>query len=262
MTSGQLHLAHPPEFLKVISHELRWKLLLALVESDRRVQELVRLLGQPQNLVSYHLRKLHDHGLVQEHRSIADGREIYYSLDLDRIRSSYISAGESLHPALGNEKKPSTRETEMSEKKAIRVLFLCTHNSARSQIAEGILRSHSNGKIEVISAGTEATRIHPMAIRALAEMNIDIREQYSKNMQQFLGEAFDYIITVCDRANESCPVFPGDPVRIHWSFPDPAVIEGSEEERYKAFRETSVQMMARVGYLLLMIQRTHGLSLE
>ncbi len=108
----------------------------------------------------------------------------------------------------------------------------------------------------MFSAGTEATTIHPLAIRALAEMNIDISQQYSKTMEQYLGESFDYVITVCDRASESCPVFPGAPVRIHWSFPDPAAVQGSEEERYRAFRETSIQMLTRINYLLLMIQRS------
>jgi protein-tyrosine-phosphatase len=92
-------------------------------------------------------------------------------------------------------------------------------------------------------------------------MGIDTRDQYSKNLEQFVGQKFDYIITVCDRARESCPIFPGDPVRIHWSFPDPAAVEGTEAQRYKAFEETSVQMSARVSYLLLMIAREHGLNL-
>jgi arsenate reductase len=159
--------------------------------------------------------------------------------------------------------QPSQTEGETAEDEMVRVLFLCTHNSARSQIAEGILRSKSNGKIEAFSAGTEATQIHPMAIRALSEMGIDISHQYSKNLEKFIGQKFDYIITVCDRArSETCPIFPGDPVRIHWSFPDPAAVEGKEEQRYKAFEDTSVQMTARISYLLLMIAREHGLNLN
>jgi protein-tyrosine-phosphatase len=255
-------LTNPPEFLQLIGHEIRWQLLQALAFTDMHVQELVEAVGRPQNLVSYHLRKLHQHGVVQEHRSIADGREIYYSLDLDRVRASYFSLGETLHPALGVETDLfNTERVPAEDKTTVRVLFLCTHNSARSQIAEGILRAKSNGRIEVHSAGTEATQIHPLAIRALSEMGIDTRDQYSKNLEQFVGQKFDYIITVCDRARESCPIFPGDPVRIHWSFPDPAAVEGTEAQRYKAFEETSVQMSARVSYLLLMIAREHGLNL-
>jgi len=254
--------AQPPEFLQLLGHEVRWQLLKALAFTDMHVQELVEAVKRPQNLISYHLRKLHAHGVVREHRSIADGREVYYSLDLDRVRASLLDAGGSLHPALGRDSGPVPGQAGEEREKTIRVLFLCTHNSARSQIAEGILRSKSGGKIDVRSAGTEATQIHPLAVRALAEMNIDIRGQHSKSLEQFIGQHFDYIITVCDRAKESCPVFPGDPVRIHWSFPDPAAVEGTEEAQFQAFRETSVQMMTRISYLLLMIQREHGLRLE
>jgi thioredoxin type arsenate reductase len=251
-------IASPPEFLQLIGHEIRWKLLQTLAFTDLQVKELVQAVRQPQNLVSYHLRKLHQHGIVREHRSIADGRQVYYSLDLERMRHSLIDVGESLHPALGETFEKPVPDAEAHPR--IRVLFLCTHNSARSQIAEGLLRARSNGEIDVYSAGTLATAIHPLAIRALAEMNIDISKQYSKSLDQFIGDPFDYIITVCDRARESCPVFPGDPQRIHWSFPDPAAVEGSQEERYKAFRETSIQMLTRISYLLLMIRRTHGVG--
>jgi len=255
-----LLISPPRDFFKLLGHEIRWQLLKALSSTDLHVRELVEAVNRPQNLVSYHLGKLRDQGLVGEHRSIADSREIYYSLNLDRIRELYFASGQALHPALSNEHL-SQDQLNNPEKK-VRVLFLCTHNSARSQIAEGIVRSRSNGKVEVFSAGTEATRIHPLAIRALLEMNIDISQQYSKNLDQFLGQQFDYIITVCDRAKEACPVFPGDPVRIHWSFLDPAAVDGSEEERYKAFQETSVQMMTRISYLLLVIRREYGLSLD
>ena len=246
-------LRNSPVFLQLIGHAIRWQLLQLLSVSDRHVQELVEAVKQPQNLVSYHLRKLHQHGIVREQRSIADGRQIYYSLDLDRVRTSFFTAGESLHPALGDaSQKP---QIASRPQKPIRVLFLCTHNSARSQIAEGLLRSRSNGAVEVFSAGTQATTIHPLAIRALAEMNIDISHQYSKSMEMYLGESFDYVITVCDSARESCPLFPGSLMRIHWSFPNPAAVEGTEDERYQAFRETSIQMLTRISYLLLMIQR-------
>jgi thioredoxin type arsenate reductase len=255
-------ITNPPEFLQLMGHEIRWQLLQALSFTDMHVQELVDATNRPQNLVSYHLRKLLEHGILQEHRSIADGREIYYSLDLDRVRASYFSVGEMLHPALGEDPQSQHKERMMDTNRMVRVLFLCTHNSARSQIAEGILRTKSNGKVEVYSAGSEATQIHPLAVRALSEMNIDISRQYSKGLEQFISQPFDYIITVCDRAKESCPVFPGDPVRIHWSFPDPAAVEGTEDERYRAFKETSIQMMARISYLLLVIQRQYGLNLD
>jgi len=257
------HISDPPKFLGLLSHEIRWKLLQALAVTDLHVQELVEVVNRPQNVVSYHLRLLLEQGILRERRSLADGREIYYSLDLDTVRASYLSAGESLHPALGG----STSQAPDSQAGAlptdpVRVLFLCTHNSARSQIAEAILRTRANGKIEVYSAGTEATSIQPLAVRVLSEMHIDIGDQFSKTMERYLDQKFDYIITVCDRARESCPIFPGDPVRIHWSFPDPAAVEGTEEVRYAAFKETALQMMQRISYLTLMIERQAGISLK
>jgi arsenate reductase len=153
---------------------------------------------------------------------------------------------------------PEVAESEAGE--AVRVLFLCTHNSARSQMAEGLLRNRSNGQIQVFSAGNQPSFVNPLAIRALREMRIDISDHRSKSLDQFLGQHFDYIITVCDRAREACPVFPGDPMRIHWSFPDPSAVEGSEDERYRAFRDTAIQLTTRIGYLLLMIRREHGVG--
>ena len=101
-----------------------------------------------------------------------------------------------------------------------RVLFLCTHNSARSQMAEGLLRQLGRNEFEVFSAGTEATRVHPLAIEAMKELGIDISAQSSKTLDRYRGQKFDYVITVCDRANEQCPIFTDDPVRIHWSTRD------------------------------------------
>jgi ArsR family transcriptional regulator, arsenate/arsenite/antimonite-responsive transcriptional repressor / arsenate reductase (thioredoxin) len=246
-------LSQPPGILTLLSHKIRWQILSALVQSDQRASELVELLNQPQNLISYHLQKLRRSGLVHNQRSRADGREVYYSLDLDRARQLYFSAGESLHPAIGD-KTAQTGDFTSDEIK-VRVLFLCTHNSARSQMAEGILRKRSGRNIEAFSAGTEPTIVHPSAIRALQEMNIDISRQQSKSLQEFLGQNFDYIITVCDRAREACPVFPGDLEQIHWSFPDPVEVEGSESQRLTAFREIAYQLNTRIGYLLLAIER-------
>jgi ArsR family transcriptional regulator, arsenate/arsenite/antimonite-responsive transcriptional repressor / arsenate reductase (thioredoxin) len=246
-------LSQPPTILTILSHTIRWQILAALAHSDRKASELVALLKQPQNLVSYHLQKLRQTNIVHIQRSRSDGREIYYSLDLDQAKQLYFSAGDALHPALGGEGS-LLGDTISSELKG-RVLFLCTHNSARSQMAEGILRSRSNGKVEVFSAGTEPTSVHPLASRALQEMSIDITNQRSKRVQEFLGQNFDYIITVCDRAREACPVFPGDPEQIHWSFPDPVEVEGTECQRLVAFREIAMQLNTRIGYLLLVFGR-------
>jgi arsenate reductase len=117
-----------------------------------------------------------------------------------------------------------------------RVLFLCTHNSARSQMAEGLIRKLAGDRFEAFSAGTEATRVRPLAIRAMEEIGIDISEQESKTLDRYVREPFDYVITVCDDAHEACPFFPGAANRLHWSFEDPSRAEGSEEERLAVFR--------------------------
>jgi len=127
-----------------------------------------------------------------------------------------------------------------------RVLFLCTHNSARSQMAEGLLRKHAGERFDVQSAGTEATRVHPMAIEAMREAGIDISNHRSKKLDEFLGQDFDYVITVCDQANESCPVFPGAPERIHWSFEDPSKATGTHDQKLQFFRRVRDAILGRL----------------
>lgn len=245
-----------PDFLKLLAHDLRWQLLAALAESDRRVQELVALLQRPQNLISYHLSQLRTHALVQERRSSADGRDVYYSLDVARLQTLYLSSGQSLHPALAGE-VPAPPDT-LADHPPFRVLFLCTHNSARSQLAEGILRAQGGGMVEVYSAGNEPGAVHPLAVRAAAAMNLDISQQQPKHLNQFIGQPFDYIITVCDKVRELCPAFPGEPHQIHWSFADPAAVPGSEEEQVHAFLQTARELTTRISYLRLMMRRRAG----
>ena len=128
-----------------------------------------------------------------------------------------------------------------------RVLFLCTHNSARSQMAEGFLHHLAGDRFEVASAGTEATRVHPLAIRAMQEVGIDIRAHRSKTVDSLLGDPWDYVITVCDSANERCPLFPGRTTRLHWSFEDPSQASGSEDQRVGAFCRVRDQIHARIS---------------
>ena len=116
-----------------------------------------------------------------------------------------------------------------------RVLVLCTHNSARSQMAEGLLRHLAGDRFEVESAGTVETRVNPSAIAAMRELGIDISTHTSKTLDRFLDQKWDYVITVCDNANESCPFFPGATARLHWSFEDPSSAKGSDEERLALF---------------------------
>ncbi len=132
-----------------------------------------------------------------------------------------------------------------------RVLFICTHNSARSQMAEGWLRHLGGERFEAFSAGTEATHVRPLAIRAMAELGIDISKQHSKTLDRYLGEPFDYVITVCDAANEVCPVFPGARRRLHWSFDDPSKATGSESEQLAVYRRVRDQIRERIEKELL-----------
>jgi arsenate reductase len=138
----------------------------------------------------------------------------------------------------------------MESTRPVRVLFLCTHNSARSQMAEAILRHLGQDRVEVHSAGTEVTRVHPLAIQAMAAQGIDMTGHRSKHMDEFLGQQFDYVITVCDNAQQSCPIFPGRSERIHWSIPDPSAVEGDEETRLGAFVAAADELMGRIDGLL------------
>ena len=131
------------------------------------------------------------------------------------------------------------------------VLFLCTHNSARSQMAEGLLRYLAGDRFEVMSAGTEATHIRPLAIRAMEELGIDISGQESKTLEKYLGSHFDYVITVCDDANKAWPIFPGARRRVHWSSEDPAQATGSEEERLRVFQSVRDEIRERIEGELL-----------
>lgn len=127
-----------------------------------------------------------------------------------------------------------------------RVLFLCTHNSARSQMAEGWLRHVAGDRFDVHSAGTEATAVRPLAIRAMAEVGVDISRHASKTLDQYVTQPWDFVITVCDRANEACPFFPGGKRRLHWSFPDPSLATGPEDEQLAVYRQVRDAIRDRI----------------
>jgi ArsR family transcriptional regulator, arsenate/arsenite/antimonite-responsive transcriptional repressor / arsenate reductase (thioredoxin) len=191
----------PPALIQLLSHDLRWQIVKALTQSDYRVSELVDRFEQPLNLVFYHLKKLRDEALVTTRRSEADGRDTYYSLDLDYLQTLYRDAGAALHPSL-----VSHTSGTLSHLLAAKVLFVCTHNSARSQMAEGLMRHLSQGQIDVISAGSEPTTVHPDAIATMESLGIDIRSQIPKHFEAYLSQPFDYVISVCDRAREVWPI--------------------------------------------------------
>jgi protein-tyrosine-phosphatase len=133
----------------------------------------------------------------------------------------------------------------------IRVLFLCTHNQARSQMAETILRHVGGEKYEAFSAGTEPARqVHPMAVLAIEKLGFQADMQKPKHLSEFEGQEFDYIITVCDRAKAQCPTFPGDPVQIHWDFADPVTYDGSISDWQAFFDKTAIELAGRIRLLM------------
>jgi arsenate reductase len=139
----------------------------------------------------------------------------------------------------------------MSDMSRRRVLFVCTHNSARSQLAEGFLRALGSDRLEAASAGTEARGVHPFAIQAMAEAGIDISEHESKTIDRYLTQPFDLVVTVCDDAAEACLVFPNAAERRHWSFPDPSAVVGDEETRFAAFAAVRDAIRERIETDLL-----------
>ena len=242
----------PPPFLRLAGHPLRWRLLSELSRSDRRVGELCALAGRRQSLVSYHLRQLRDGGLVSTRRSAADGRDTYYVVDLARCGELLSGAGRSLHPALGPTPRPRARRARGSA----RVLFLCTGNSARSQIAEALAEHLSDGAVSAASAGSHPKPLRPNAVRVMRARGIDLAGRRSKHLDEFAGERFDFVISLCDRVREVCPEFPGGPELIHWSLPDPGREAGSDEETLPAFERTATELCTRIGFLIEAIEPT------
>jgi len=136
-----------------------------------------------------------------------------------------------------------------------RVLFVCTGNSARSIMAEALLRHHGGADFEVYSAGTEPKGINPLTLRVLGESGMSLPDARSKSVTEFLDQRFDYVVTVCDQARQTCPVFPGSHHSLHWGYEDPAAAEGSEEERLRVFRSVFTQLGTRVSQFVVIARR-------
>jgi arsenate reductase (thioredoxin) len=172
---------------------------------------------------------------------------------LDRLEGELLD----LDATIAAVRRNVPREGSMSP---IRVLFVCTHNSARSQIAEALLGHYGGPDFAAFSAGTEATSVNPLAVRVLAERGIDWSGARSKRIDEFLDQRFDYVITVCDRARETCPVFPGSVNSLHWGLDDPAEVEGTNEQKLTAFRQTQVELSARLRPFIEIARRAaaHG----
>jgi protein-tyrosine-phosphatase/DNA-binding transcriptional ArsR family regulator len=237
------HVPEPPAFVQLAAHPLRWQLLTALVESDYRVRELVSLLEQPQNLLSYHLRLLREGGLVSASRS-----------SLDRCAHALAETGAALHPDLG----PTPRNTSAAgppgrlRRRPTAVLFVCTGNSIRSPIAEALLRHHGGTSVSATSAGTRPhPQLHRHTARILREQfGIDVADEHPRDLTALAGRRFDHVVTLCDRAREACPAFTHAPRRTHWSIRDPAATGGSGRASYSAFQQVAVDIDVRIRHLL------------
>jgi ArsR family transcriptional regulator, arsenate/arsenite/antimonite-responsive transcriptional repressor / arsenate reductase (thioredoxin) len=249
-----------PRFFRLLADETRLVIVRLLALSDLRAGEIGDALRLPSNAVSYHLKQLRALGLLRDRHSSADARDVYYHLDVDRLQLLYAAAGDALYPGLshGTADKPGEQaEAGKAISRPLRVLFLCTHNSARSQMAEALLRQMGADQVEAFSAGSIPTEVDPDAVAVLRELGIDPSPLHAKSLELFVGEPFDYIITVCDRVRDICPAFLGDPAQIHWSIADPAVVEDTERRR-QAFRDVALELQTRIRYLLLLPHPASG----
>lgn len=185
--------------------------------------------------------------LAEQREAIARQRA-----DLDRLEGELADLEMTIAAAgRARRKRPMTD-------RPIRVLFVCTHNSARSQIAEALLRDYGGADFEVYSAGTVVTQVNPYAIRVLADLGLDTAGARSKSISEFLDQRFDYVITVCDRARDTCPVFPGSENTLHWGLDDPSEVEGTDAEKLAAFRRTQLEISTRLRPFVEVALRAAG----
>jgi protein-tyrosine-phosphatase/DNA-binding transcriptional ArsR family regulator len=239
--------ANVPPFFKALADDTRLAILGYLLRSDMRGQELVERLGQPQNAVSYHLKMLKRLGLLRNRRSSGDARDIYYSVDLPALEALYAAVGTAFWL-----REPDSAGTDLlcsSSTAPLRILYVCTQNSARSQLAEALTRQRGGERVDVASAGTTPTSVHPLTHELLTEHGIDPSHHVAKALDPFVGQPFDYIITVCDRARDQCPSFSEESAAIHWSIPDP-VAPPNPADRQAAFRDVWQELEVRIDHLL------------
>jgi protein-tyrosine-phosphatase len=258
--------------MRLLADPVRWRLMRELASGDKRVRELAAAAAQPQNLVSYHLRQLRSGGLVTARRSSFDGRDTYYRLDLAGCARSLAGAAFALHPGLaplavapgpagmtGQADAPGQADLPRSAlpahpahpaHPAPRVLFVCSGNSSRSPMAEALLRYRAGRRVAAASAGIRPKPVHPHAVAVMRDrFGVDIAGHRPVPVEAAAREPYDYVISLCDKAREACPEFPGRPGLIHWSLPDPAAGEGGLAG-YPAFERTAAELDARIGFLL------------
>jgi protein-tyrosine-phosphatase/DNA-binding transcriptional ArsR family regulator len=232
----------PPAFVQLAGNDVRWRLLRELAQSDQRVRELMATTDQPQNLVSYHLGRLRQAGLVTMRRSNADGRDVYYHLDLEKCADFLASTAEALHPALKPQPKKATA-------RKAKVAFLCTGNSARSPMAAALLAHRTQGRVTTTSAGSDPKPLRPFAKRALSEYGIDLAGHRPRHVETITTRRFDLVISLCDRVREVCPEFDHHPRQLHWSIPDPG------DGDYETYRELAAELDRRIRFLIPVLDR-------
>jgi len=235
-----------PPVLGALSHDLRWTIVSMLVPGDLRVSEIVSRTGQAPSLVSYHLARLREAGLVSARRSAADGRDSYHSLDLDALGQAVAAVATRIHPAL-LAGVADRRDGSAGRQPAAEVLFICSANSARSPMAEGWLNHLGAGRAAARSAGITPVPLHPLAAAAMAEHGIDISGHRPTRLDGLADRAFTRVITLCDRAREDCGDLPTASATVHWSIPNPAQAHPPDLD---AFRVTARELRARIRYLL------------
>ncbi len=253
------------ELLKTLADPHRLEVLNLIIEGTHTSRALAAATGLPTNLLSHHLKALREAGLVQASRDPHDQRWQYFVPNITRLTEVQFLLSHFLHPARIQPRRGGTgpggqpaayapprhiqleKEFRMTSNKT-KVIFLCTGNSARSQMAEALLRQHAGDDFEVYSAGTEPKGMNPYTVQVMQELGVDMSAHHSKSVREFLGHMnFGYVITVCDDAEENCPaVFLSQGQHLHWSFEDPAKATGSEEDIRAKFREIRGQIDGRI----------------
>jgi len=239
--------ASSPPVLRMLAHDLRWTIVSLLAGGDLRTGELVTRTGQAPSLISYHLGRLRDAGLVSVRRSTADGRDSYHVLDLEAVGQALGAMAAQLHPGLLAEASDAVRAGRGVTPRVSTVLFICSGNSARSPMAAGWLNHLGGGKVTARSAGIAPAPLHPLAVTAMAEHGVDISGHRPASLQAFAGHSFARVITLCDRAREACGELPAGSAAVHWSIPNPAQAHPPDLD---AFRVTARELRTRIRHLL------------
>ncbi len=240
--------AASPPVLGVLAHDLRWTIVSLLVDGDLRTGEIVASTGQAPSLVSYHLARLRDAGLLSVRRSTADGRDSYHALDLDAVGNAVFGMAAQIHPGLLTD-----ADAPAAGRRSARVLFICSGNSSRSPMAEGWLNHLGGGWVTARSAGVSPGSLHPLAVAAMAEQGVDISGHRPTHLNEYADDSFTRVITLCDRARENCGELPTESSAVHWSIPNPAQAHPADLD---AFRATARELRTRIRYLLPALAKT------